>query len=366
MKGKTTKGLLQKIAMVVLAVAGVVVFIYGLSQPTAKAQEGGSDPAKKCECSDCGECYTCDSDCHCVHVDDKCCGVTCTNPCAPTCVDGVCQAKCASPLACCNGTCYDPRQCLTCSNGTVVTTCTDPCYPTCDGAGHCVAKTCNTNGCEICSDGVCSNVCNNPAACLMCDGFGSCSNTCPPGTTCNAYTVTALQWDPPSVSANKNPNDSSSSASAGADPGGALIAGVAISPVVEQHQATASASQSGYVKILWCGTNAPPAHYTATVTGQGDAAGAAWGVWSCEGSASWSVSAPAGNANNGCIATWPPLPGCGSITPISLISSPPVAFSGPITLNVVRGVNADATATGGEASGTAKAGVSLTVSITVP
>ena len=163
----------------------MVVLIYGLSQPTAKAQEGGSSPAKKCECPDCGGCYACDTNCNCVHVDDLCCGVTCgacqhcnpatggcvnnctdpchdaccnpicTNPCAPTCVGGVCQPKCASPLACCNGTCYDPKQCLTCSNGTVVSTCTDPCYPNCDGNGNCLPKTCNTNGCEICSDGVC-------------------------------------------------------------------------------------------------------------------------------------------------------------------------------------------------------------------
>ncbi len=89
---------------------------------------------------------------------DPCAGVTCPNPCYPNCVGGICQPKCATDLACCNGVCYDPNDCLTCVDGRIITTCTDPCYPNCDGEGHCV------------------QLCNDP--CYPCDGAGNCVPLC--------------------------------------------------------------------------------------------------------------------------------------------------------------------------------------------
>ena len=135
MKGNTAKGLFQKIAMVVLVVAGVVVLICGLSQPTAKAQEGGSSPASGCEC-DCEDCYTCDTNCNCVHVADKCCGVKCDNPCAPNCVDGVCQPKC-----------------------------TNPCYPTCSN-GNCLAPACSASWCEDVPEALACGTAQNVKVCI--------------------------------------------------------------------------------------------------------------------------------------------------------------------------------------------------------
>jgi hypothetical protein len=84
-------------------------------------------------------------------------------------VDCAPQPKCTPPLACCNGTCYDPT-CLSCSNGTLVAKCTDPCYPTCDPAtGNCLPA-CTpsyfTNGC--CSAGSFSS--GNASSNAVCDG----------------------------------------------------------------------------------------------------------------------------------------------------------------------------------------------------
>jgi hypothetical protein len=108
---------------------------------------------------------------------DPCAGVDC-GVCG-TCVDGNCVDKCATNQACCAGACYDPAQCLTCSNNNVVTTCTDLCYPNCDGNGNCLYK-CATN--ELC----CAGECYDPMQCKTCSE-GTVVTTCPPGTSCDGF-----------------------------------------------------------------------------------------------------------------------------------------------------------------------------------
>ena len=186
------------------------MLIYGLSQPTAKAQEGGSSPASTCECPDCGGCYACDTNCACtVYLCKTSECEMCTNGSCKVCggdlcskcVDGVCVPLCASPLACCNGTCYDPNQCLTCSNGTVVSTCTDPCYPNCSN-GNCLAPACSASWCEDVPGALDCSVTYNILSCAgglghscsACTGLGSfvpqqptvCSNAAGNSTPCQA------------------------------------------------------------------------------------------------------------------------------------------------------------------------------------